>query len=133
MRSPTLPLILSLFLVACSRETAKVRATAPVKPADMGAPGNANPGSVKPADDSQDLVRQLRDPDLLNQLDDPTQNTSRRPASALDLNKRVVIKGVDSTPAPIPDSRPVPRPPMDQPVLPGTNDTSLPKSPGSGN
>ena len=133
MRGPTLSLILTLLLVSCAREKAQVKAAVPVKPAEQSESESSAPRVATSHDDTQDLARQLRDPDLLNQLDEPTPTPLPRSGTGVSARKPFVIKGVESTPAPLPDSRPVPKPPIGKPEVPGSNDTGSPKSPGSGN
>ena len=79
-----------------------------------------------PADDSVDLANQLRDPDLLNRLDDPSQQGTQKATPK--PNKPVVIKGTDLPPDPTNRNRPTPAPP-----LPPINGASGDKTPGSGN
>lgn len=86
------------------------------------------------ADADLELATELRDPNLLQQLEDPD---SARTATTIKKNERttnnrpIVIKGGESVPEiPQPKTAP-PAPPIAAPSIPA-NDASTTKSPGAG-
>lgn len=129
MRTQWLILILlALPSLSCTRKMIQVPINAPVTPAVKkdNAPASPTTKASTPADDSVDLANQLRDPDLLNRLDDPSQQGTQKATPK--PNKPVVIKGSDLPPEPPKSDRPTPAPPL-PPISGATGD----KTPGSGN
>lgn len=119
-------ILLALHSLACTRKMIQVPINAPVKP--VAKKENATVAAPAPADDSLDLANQLRDPDMLNRLDDPAQQDAQKSPSKPNTNKPVVIKGSDQPPEPPNSNRPTPAPP-----LPPINGATGGKTPGSGN
>lgn len=120
MRNSLLFLIFLAFgCVSCWKkkdEPAAVEAVdAPTKPTNGRAP---SPSLPKPADDSQDLANQLRDPDVLNQLEGTDQQNSNKESPKPLGSQPVIIKGSDLPPV-LPNSqKPTPVPPISKPKLP---------------
>lgn len=120
-------ILLALPSLSCTRKMIQVPINAPVTPAVKKDHASASPAATAPTpeDDSADLANQLRDPDLLNRLDDPSQQGTQKATPK--PNKPVVIKGSD-LPEPPKSGQPTPAPP-----LPPISGATGGKTPGSGN
>lgn len=118
-------ILLALPVLSCTRKMMQVPINAPVTPA-VKKENTTTATTPPPADDSVDLANQLRDPDLLNRLDDPSQQGTQQATPK--PNKPVVIKGSDLPPEPTNSNRPTPAPP-----LPPISGATGGKTPGSGN
>ncbi len=83
----------------------------------------------------QELANELREPDMLNQLDSSLrQNDSRTVNNPVKpSSQRVVIKGSYKAPELVEPKTPVPAPPVPSPAVPPASDSTAKKIPGAGN
>lgn len=82
---------------------------------------------VTNADADFELANQLRDPDLLNQLDSPESATTETVAAVRKPSGQVVIKPNDVR-VDMPKSQgPTPEPPVKKPEIPGLSDSTATK------
>lgn len=112
--------ILAWSSVACTRKMIQVPVNRPVQTAKK--PGSESSNTSTVTDDSLDLAQQLRDPDLLNRIDDPAQNANDKQPMRTPGSKPVVIRGSDVPPEPLQGNRQTPAPPIGKPDLPNTNE-----------
>lgn len=120
MRNSLLFLIFLAFgSVSCWKKKAEPTAIeavdTPAPPKNSKAP---NPSLPKSADDSQDLANQLRDPDVLNQLEGTDQQNSNKVSPKPPSSQPVIIKGSDVPPVLPTNQKPTPAPPISKPKLP---------------
>lgn len=121
--------ILTGLAVSCTRKMIQVPVHPAVSPTgSRDGTSAAGEKTVTPNDDSTDLANQLRDPDLLNQLDDPTAaptgNSIKKPRSG----KPVIINGSSPLPEPVAPEKNTPEPPIEKPELPQSSEDPSPKS-----
>ena len=123
--------ILSLCFVSCAKkEPEQTVIAAPVKKIkkpEVAAPTQTN--------SDQELANELREPDLLNQLDSSLlQNESNTVSNPIrPTNQPVVIKGSDKAPEMVEPKTPAPAPPVPSPKVPPVIDTTAKKISGAGN
>jgi hypothetical protein len=126
-------LLLINGLVGCTKKEPEPTPVAEVQPA---APKTASTGTTRTqaeAVDTLDLATQLRDPNVLNQIDGPESANPPKATNPPAGNKPVVIKASNTTPElPIKQS-PTPAPPLTKPEVPAVNDANAVKTPGAGN
>lgn len=127
----TTSLLIAAILSSCAKKEPEVAPTpAPVKRTVT----HKTTESMPQADADLELANELRDPDLLQQLDPttgatgsstPVTNTNVRP-----VNQPVVIKGSDAIPEIPQPTTPPPNPPIPAPKVPAI-DANTTKNPGS--
>ena len=114
--------LLACFAVGCTRKMIQVPVNRPVQSTSKPGAGHAPATGAEATDDSLDIARQLRDPDLLNRIDDPAQNATGKQPIKNPGGSPVVIKGTESPPEPIQGNPTTPAPPIGKPELPKTNE-----------
>lgn len=126
--------IMTGLTVSCTRKMIDVPVHPAMTPADTkGNSRSDTDGLDQKNDDSNDLANQLRDPDLLNRLDDPNSPVAGNASSKPNAGKPVVIRGSDLPPEPMTPPKSTPQPPLGKPSLPTDNDGSSKPPPGTGN
>ncbi|MFY7816961.1 MAG: hypothetical protein ACOVRB_01210 [Akkermansiaceae bacterium] len=122
--------ILASLMLSCSQKNQEEVVHVPVTCQPTEAAETAiTPEVNQPKDDPHDLANQLRDPDLLNRLDDPGTSAPDNPLTNPNRGKPVMIKGSDLPPDPTPIPPTTPLPPSEKPELLGDRDGSSKKSP----
>ncbi|MFM2171750.1 MAG: hypothetical protein RI957_1979 [Verrucomicrobiota bacterium] len=121
---------LAILAVSCTRKAEEVSVHPAVVP--LNTAGGNDPTAeeeIKAPDDSSDLTQQLRDPDLLNRLDDDAPKGSGS-ATVKPTGAPIIIKGVDVPPDPIGSPGVAPSPPIGKPTIPTGSDEK--RSPSTG-
>lgn len=125
---------LAFACVSCAKKEPDAAATSAVVEVKPPRRGHATTTSLPAtAGDSQDLALQLRNPDLLNQLEGAEQQAAKKEPNKVPGSKPIIIKGSDSPPAIPTDPKPTPSPPISKPEVPSANDANATKNPGTGN
>ena len=123
--------IFSLCYFSCAKKEPEPAAiSAPVKKITQ-----SHGDTLPQANSDQELANELREPDMLNQLDSSLLQNDRRTVSnpTRTNNHPVVIKGSDKAPEMVEPKTPAPAPPVPAPSVPKASDTTAKKIPGAGN
>jgi hypothetical protein len=130
MNRCALVLGLCVMLSSCAK---KEQTPEPVAAVEKSAPKPPVQKPVMPSADADfELANQLRDPDLLNQLDAPESASTETVTTVKRPSGQVVIKPSDVR-VEMPKSQgPTPEPPVQKPEIPGTSDATATPPPANG-
>ncbi len=115
--------ILTGLAVSCTRKLDSQPVHPAIEPSGSGDSAiSSAENTIRAADDSGDLAQQLRDPNLLDRLDDPDAPDASHPKAKPEAGKPIIIKGSELPPEPIAPPRSTPQPPLEKPALPEGKD-----------
>jgi|688.fasta_scaffold05031_19 hypothetical protein len=121
---------LCLVVSSCAK---KDPTSEPVAAVEKASPKSTTQQTTLPSSDADfELATQLRDPDLLNQLDAPESTSTETVTTVKKPSGQVVIKPSDVRVEMPKIQGPIPEPPVQKPEIPGASDAIASPLPANG-